>query len=224
MLLAVLPPILWAIGYSFGKGALLHFQPLFTTAMIYAIAGVILFRPRAGIKTPWVRLLVISVFCCGLQSALIFYGVSMVDTSLPNLVVLAQVPCAILAALALGLDRLNALRMAGVALAILGIAVAVGMPKPGGNTLGVFLILADTASWGLGQALIRMHSRDAVRQLVGAMSLLAVPQLLGMSLIIETDHILLLQTGSAYEWFGVALLGLGAFVVAYLLWYGLLER
>ena len=137
LLLALLPPILWATGYSFGKGALQHFQPLFTTAMMYAIAGMILFRPRAGINTPWRWLITISVFGCGLQSALIFYGVSLVDTSLANLVVQAQVPFAILAAWLLGLERLNPRRMLGVALSILGIAVVVGLPKPADDRLGV---------------------------------------------------------------------------------------
>jgi len=113
LFLALLPPILWATGYSVGKGALPHFQPLFTTALMYAIAGVILFRPRDAIKPPLRWLIIISVFGCGLQSALIFYGVWLVDTSLANLVVQAQVPSAILAAWLLGLDRLNPLRMTG---------------------------------------------------------------------------------------------------------------
>ena len=224
LLLALLPPILWATGYSLGKGGLQHFQPLFTTAMMYAIAGVILFRPSSGIKTPLRWLIIISVFGFGLQSALIFYGVSLVDTSLANLVVQAQVPSAILAAWFLGLERLNPLRMAGVALAILGIAVVVGMPKPGEAYLGLICILAGTASWGLGQALIRLRSRDSIRQLIGAMSLLAVPQLFAASLLVEDDHLGRLMTGSAYEWFGVVFLGVGSFVVAYLIWYGLLER
>ncbi len=84
-------------------------------------------------------------------------------------------------------------------LAILGIAVVVGVPKPGNAYVGLICILVDTASWGLGQALIRVHSRDAIWQLVGAMSLLAAPQLLAVSLIVESDHITQLQTGSAYE-------------------------
>lgn len=224
LFLALLPPVLWAMGYSIGKGALQHFQPLLTTAMMYAIAGVILFRPGTGVKTPLRWLIMMSVFGCGLQSALIFYGVSLVDTSLANLVVQAQVPCAILAAWVFGLERLNGVRMGGVALAILGIAVVVGLPKPGGAYLGLICILAGTANWGLGQALIRLYSRDSIRQLVGAMSLLAVPQLLAVSLLVEENHLRRLMTGSAYEWFGVALLGVGSFVVAYLIWYGLLER
>ncbi|WP_156317329.1 hypothetical protein [Cypionkella psychrotolerans] len=66
LFLALLPPILWATGYSFGKGVLLHFQPLFTTAMMYAIVGAILFWPRIGVRTPWRWLLVNMVFGCGL--------------------------------------------------------------------------------------------------------------------------------------------------------------
>ena len=114
--------------------------------------------------------------------------------------------------------------MTGVALAILGIAVVVGMPKPGGACLGLICILAGTASLGLGQALIRLKARVSIRQLIGAMSFLAVPQLFAVSLLVEDNHLGQLVTGSACEWFGVALLGVGSFVVAYMIWYGLLER
>lgn len=224
IVLAVLPPLLWATGYSFGKGALIHFQPLFATAMTYAVAGAVLFRPASPIRTPWRWLLLISVIGCSLQSALIFSGVALVDTALANLVVQAQVPFAIIAAALFGLERPNPLRIAGVAVSILGIAVVLGSPGSGSSLSGLFLILAGTASWGIGQALVRRHSRDAINQLIGATSLLAALQLLILSLAVEQDHMYLLATGSAYDWFGVALLGLGAFVAAYLIWYWLLER
>jgi len=224
ILIAVLPPLLWAAGYSFGKGALVHFQPLFTTAMMYAIAGTTLFRPGSPILTPWRWLILISVLGCGLQSALIFSGVALVDTSLANLVVQAQVPFAIIAASLFGLEKLSPFRMIGVAVSILGIAVVLGSPGSGSSLSGLLLILTGTASWGLGQALIRRYSRDDTRQLIGVTSLMATPQLLIVSFAVERNHLHLLATGSAYEWFGVALLGFGSFVAAYLIWYWLLER
>jgi O-acetylserine/cysteine efflux transporter len=224
IVLAVLPPVLWATGYSFGKGALVHFQPLFATAMTYAIGGVALFRPASPIRTPWRWLLLISVLGCSLQSALIFSGVALVDSSLANLVVQAQVPFAIIAAALFGLERFSPSRLTGVAVSILGIAVVLGSPGSGSSLSGLLLIVAGTASWGIGQALIRRHSRDSNRQLIGVMSLLATPQLLIVSFAVEQNHLHLLATGSAYEWFGVALLGLGSFVAAYLIWYWLLER
>jgi len=224
ILIAVLPPLLWATGYSFGKGALVHFQPLFTTAMMYAIAGITLFWPGSPILTPWRWLILISVLGCGLQSALIFSGVALVDTSLANLVVQAQVPFAIIAASLFGLEKLSPFRMIGVAVSILGIAVVLGSPGSGSSLSGLLLILTGTASWGLGQALIRRYSRDATRQLIGVTSLMATPQLLIVSFAVERNHLHLLATGSAYEWFGVALLGFGSFVAAYLIWYWLLER
>jgi len=224
ILLAVLPPVLWATGYSFGKGALIHFQPLFTTAMMYAIAGFVLFRPTRPIRTacPW--LILISLLGCSLQSALIFSGVAVVNTSLANLVVQAQVPFAIIAAALFGLERLSSLRMMGVAVAVGGIAVVLGSPTSDSSLSGLFLILAGTACWGTGQALIRRHSRDDIRQLIGVTALLAAPQLLLVSLALEQNHLQLLATASVYEWSGVALLGLGSFVTAYLIWYWLLER
>lgn len=149
---AIPPPVLWATGSSFGKGAFQHFQPLFTTAMMYAVACVILFRPQQQIRTtlPW--LITISVFASGLQSSLIFHEVLLVDTSLANLVVQSQMSCIILTAWVLGLERLNPMRIGGVVLAILGIAVVVEMPKSGGAHMGLLCILAWTAFWWLGQA------------------------------------------------------------------------
>ena len=196
----------------------------FTTAMMYAIAGVVLFRPSAPVKTPWRWLVIISLLSCSLQSALIFSGVARVDTSLANLVVQAQVPFAIIAAALLGLERLSVLRMTGVSVSILGIALVLGSPGSESSLFGLLLILAGTASWGMGQAIIRRYSRDEIRQLIGVTSLLATPQLLIVSFAVEQNHLYLLATGSAYEWFGVAVLGLGSFGAAYLIWYWLLAR
>lgn len=224
VLLALLPPVLWSTGYSIGKDALNHFQPLFTTAMMYTIAGVLLFRPGTKLQTSWRWLLFISMFGCSIQSALIFAGVALVDTSLANLVVQAQVPFAILAAAVFGLEKLSLFRMLGVGVALGGIALVVGSPSSDSTVSGLLLILAGTASWGLGQALIKRHARDAFRQLIGATYLLAAPQLLIVSLAVEGNHLQLLGSGSAYEWFGVIFLGIGSFVLAYLIWYWLLER
>ena len=196
VVLALLPPILWATGYSIGKGSLNHFQPLFTTAMMYAIAGLCLFRPGGAVRTPWLWLLLISVIGCSIQSAFIFTGVALVDTSLANLVVQAQVPFAIIAASLLRLEKLSMWRMIGVVVAILGIVFVMGAPRTQSTLWGLALILAGTASWGLGQALIRSRSRDDVKQLVGVISLLAAPQLLFVSLLLERDHLELMATAS----------------------------
>ena len=104
---------------------------------------------------------------------------------------------------------MNPLRMVGVALALLGIAVVLGVPGPGNAYVCLICILVGTASWGRRQALIRIQARDAIRQLVGAMSLVAAPQLWALSQLFESDHLSQLRTGSFHEWFGVLLLSVG---------------
>lgn len=224
VVLACLPPVLWAVGYTVAKPALSHFQPLFTVAMAYGIAGLALYRPRLGMRTSFPLLLLISALGCSVQSALIFSGVEKVSASASVLVVQSQVPFAILAARIFGLEALNARRIGGIALSILGIGLVVGWPRAGGQFPGYMLIVSGTLCWGLAQGLIRSFSRDTGKQMMGAISGLAAPQLLVMSLLFESGQRQALVTATALDWSGMVFLALGSFVAAYAIWYGLLRR
>jgi O-acetylserine/cysteine efflux transporter len=222
--LATLPPALWAIAYTIAKPAMQTFPPMFLMAIVYAVTALALFRPSVGRRTPLWALIAAATLGGSLQSALIFCGIALVPSTMAVLTVQSQVPFAVLAAWAIGQERMNGRRLSGIALSFAGVALVVGMPASVGEFRGLLLIVLGTLCWGVAQGIIRATSTDSGRQLMGMMSAIAAPQLLAMSFLLEAGQRQSLSTASLFDWTGVAVLALGGFVAAYSIWYGLLRR
>jgi len=224
IVLASLPPAFWAITYVIAKPATAHFPPMLLVSMVYALTAVMLVRPWRRWRTPFLTLLACSTFGGAAQSALIYSGIARVPASMAILVVQSQVPFAVLAAWAFGQERLSLRRLAGIAVALVGVALVVGTPDSVGETGGLLLIVLGTAAWGMAQGIIRAGSRDSGGELMGAIALLAAPQLLVLSLILESGQIEALTGAGWIDWGTVLVLALAGFAVPYSIWYGLLRR
>jgi O-acetylserine/cysteine efflux transporter len=159
-----------------------------------------------------------------LQSALIFSGIAQVPATMAILVVQSQVPFAVLAAWAIGQEQINHARFFGIALSLLGVALVVGLPDSIGQIESLLLIVLGTLSWGIAQGIIGATSRDPGGRLMGAMSTLAAPQLLVLSFLLESGQYRALREANLIDWAAVAILTMGGFVAAYMIWYGLLRR
>ena len=140
------------------------------------------------------------------------------------LVVQSQVPFAVLSIWAIGQEKIHIRRLAGIVLALAGVAMIVGLPDAAGNFRGSILVVLGTISWGIAQAVVRTFSRDSGARLMGAMSAVATPQLVAASILLETRQIDALTTASVTDWFAVAVLAFGGFAGAYAIWYNLLRR
>ena len=193
-------------------------------SIVYTLTAVALFRPWVRLQTPFWAIFVAATLCASLQSALIFSGISRVPASMAILVVQSQVPFAVLAAWAIGQERINYTRFAGIALSLMGVALVVGLPDAIGQIKGLFLIVLGTLCWGVAQGVIVSALRDIGGRLMGAMSALAAPQLLIISLLLETGQRQALLQANLIDWAAVAVLAIGGFVAAYVIWYDLLRR
>jgi O-acetylserine/cysteine efflux transporter len=222
--LATLPPALWAITYVISKPATAHFPPMFLVGMVYALTAIMLVRPWRRWRTPFLTLLVIATFGGAVQSALIYCGIARVPASMTILVVQSQVPFAVLAAWAFGQERPNLRRLAGIAVALAGIALVVGFPDTGGETTGLLLIVLGTASWGAAQAMIRKSSRESGGDLMGAITLLSAPQLFAFSFLLESGQIGSMTSAGWVDWGMVIVLAAAGYALPYTIWYGLLRR
>lgn len=222
--LAVVPPALWGIAYAVALPATQTFPPLFLAGICYALTAIALFRPWSGLQTSGWVVFVAATLGASIQSAFVFSGIALVPASMATLVVQSQVPFAVLAAWVIGQERLNLRRAVGIAIAISGVAILVGMPNSVGDTRGLLMIVAGTLTWGIAQGIIRARGHDPGTRLMGAMSALAAPQLLALSLVLETGQIESVRSATATEWVEVGVLALGGFVAAYSIWYGLLQR
>ena len=162
--LATLPPALWAITYIIAKPATGHFPPLFLIAIVYGLTALAMARPWRW-RTPFVILLACGTLGGALQSGFIYAGIARVPASLAILAVQSQVPFAVIAAWLLGQEKLQFRRLAGIAVALAGVAIVVGIPAAAGESWGLVLIVIGTASWGASQGLIRAYSRENRRRI-----------------------------------------------------------
>ncbi|WP_210242249.1 DMT family transporter [Mesorhizobium sp. B2-8-1] len=222
--MATLPPALWAIAYTIAKPAMQTFPPMFLMAIVYAVTALALFRPSGRRQTPLWAPVAAATLGGSMQSALIFSGIALVPATIAVLTVQSQVPFAVLAAWAIGQERMNGRRLSGIALSLAGVALVVGMPESVGQSRGLLLIVPGTLCWGFAQGIIRAASKDSGGQLMGLMSAIAAPQLLVTSFALETGQRQALFSASLFDWMAIAVLALGGFVAAYSIWYGLLRR
>ena len=224
IVVATLPPALWAITYVIAKPATAHFPPMFLVGMVYALTAAMLVRPWRRWRTPFATLLACATLGGAVQSAFIYCGIARVPASMTILVVQSQVPFAVLAAWAFGQEQLNPRRLAGIAVALAGIALVVGFPDALGETGGLMLIIIGTASWGAAQGLIRARSKDTGSELMGAIALLAAPQLLVFSFFLESGQVAAVTGAGWIDWAMVLVLAFGGYALPYSIWYGLLRR
>ena len=222
--LAALPPILWAIAYTIAKPATAHFPPLFLMSMVYALTAIVLVRPWQRWRTPFWAIVASATLGGAVQSALIFSGIARVPASMAILVVQSQVPFAVLAAWVVGQERMNPRRLTGICVSLIGVALVVGTPQSLGEIGGLLLIVLGTAAWGMAQGVIRIASKDAGNTLMSAIALLAAPQLLALSLWLESGQIKALSSAGWLDWAAVVALAFAGYAVAYSIWYSLLGR
>ena len=185
--LATLPPALWAITYVIAKPATSHFPPLFLIAVVYGLTALSMARPWRW-RTPFVDPAGLRYLWGRLQSGLIYAGIARVPASLAILVVQSQVPFAVIAAWLLGQERLHLRRLIGIAVALAGVAIVVGVPAAASEMLGPY---PDRARHGLLGRLARIDPRlfpRNRRRMIGAIALIACPQLLIASFILESGR------------------------------------
>ncbi|MBA1142922.1 DMT family transporter [Mesorhizobium neociceri] len=223
-LIATMPPVLWAIAYTMAKPAMDRFPPLFLMSIVYAVTALALYRPWQPRQTPLWAVIAAATLGASLQSALIFSGISRVPATMAILTVQSQVPFAVLAAWLVGQEQTSGRRLAGVIIALAGVALVVGLPNSVGESSGLLLIVLGTLCWGVAQAIIRTKSQDSGARLMGMMAAIAAPQLLIMSLVLESGQQAAMLQATLSQWGAVAVLALGGFVAAYSIWYGLLRR
>lgn len=222
--LAVLVQVLWGVGFAMAKPAVAHFPPLVMMSIAYLVTTVVLL-PGAWrrIRTPWPRLALIALLAATVQGALIFNGLKALPASTATLLIQLQVPFAVLCAWAIGRDRPDARRLAGIAVALAGVLLVAGAPAAAAGWPAL-LVTLGSLSWAGGQALMQVLARDAGRVLTAGIAISAVPQLLLASALTEHGQVTALLTASTSQWAAVLTFSLGGFALAYTIWYGLLLR
>jgi O-acetylserine/cysteine efflux transporter len=224
--LMLLVQLLWGVNFAIAKFGLDHFAPIFFVALRFSLVAVLLVfvvgLPKRGMLR---QLLPLSVTMGVMHFTLIFLGMQNLDAATSSIAVQLQTPfAAIMAAFFFG-ETLGWRRILGMIVAFAGVLLIAGEPRFSDNPWPLLAVIAAALVWAIGNIQVKAlgESVDAV-QLNGWIAILAAPQLLIASWLIEGPqwaHI------PEVDWQGWGALLFQAVVIAiftYWIWYNMMRR
>jgi len=227
ILLALLPPLFFGTGFTIAKPAVTHFPPLFLILICYAsIALLLSLTHRERLRTPWPSIILIAAFAVTIQGALLFWGLRSPDmpATAANLILQIQIPFAVLLDWLLMKERPDGRKMLGTALAILGVALVIGLPETPPGLVPTMMIIVSAACWSLGQVLVRKLGRDNGVGVLKGNAIGSVPQLALATLLFEQGQWQAVVTANWLEWAMLGFVAVVGFYFAYVSWFTLLKQ
>ena len=224
--LALLLSLVLGAGWVLGKTATDSFPPIFTAALRFGIAGVAICAVTRWPRAPFRAILIAATCAITLPYSLSYIGLSRLDVSTTVMLVQLEAPLLlILSALWLG-EHPSRAAWAGIALTLAGVALVAGPPGAAGQGAAVGLVVLSMLIWAVGQILVRklgLGGQGNGFALLGAMSLVATPQLLLASLVLEAP-MPAAAAAPLLAWAQPAYLGLAMTAFGVGSWYALILR
>ncbi len=205
--LAVAVAAVWGFNFVAIKVGLEDFPPLLFCGLRFALAALPLLALgwREGPPVPWRFILGIGMVLGVVKFSLLFIGMDLgMPAGLSSLVLQSQAFfTALFAAVALG-DRPGPRQIAGMAVSFSGVGlIASGMPV-GDSLLGLALVVAAAATWGLANILMKQARAPDLFRLILWVSVVPPIPLVLLSLWLEGPERVLHALG------GLTLPGVGA--------------
>ncbi len=224
ILLILLVVFVWGVNFAAIKVGVGHFPPIFMTGLRFVlVAGVLVpfFRfPAAQAR----RILALSVVFGVVHFGAVFMGISGVDAAVAAITLQLGVPFTVFMAWRILGDRLEMRHMAGMALAILGVAVLAGEPKTASSLPHLSLLVISALAWGVANVQIKRIGQINPLRLTAWMAVFAAPQLLILSAVLERGQWQSVLNAGPTEWGVVLFAGLGSTVIGYGIWFYLVGR
>lgn len=225
----VLMAVIWGVNYSVVKAGLASMAPLVFNGTRMLLAAVVLFTIATFVRdAKWpdrrdtVRLLALGVLGNGLYQLLFIFGLARTRAGVAALIVAAGPAWIAIISRLLGRERVSTKGWMGIGLQLVGVGCVVGSTNSieGGPEvmLGAGLIAAGSVAWGLFSVLLQPYTQRAHPIHLSAITMGSGA---GVMLIAATPGMAALDWDalSPGAWGAVAYAGLGALVVAYLLFY-----
>ena len=224
LLMALAVPVIWGMGLVFAKVALDFFPPILLIAFRFGVTALALVW---FVKPPWHlmgKIMVIALVSVVIQYSFTFTALKHLDASVTVLFIQVEVPILILlGAVFLG-ERPSWRKLAGIALAFIGVSLIAGDPQLKGAYQPIFLLLVGVTTWAIGQVMIRQLGAVGGFTLIAWVAMLSTPQLFVASWVLEDNHWQLIREANWVVWGTVVYLGLVMTALGYGIWYHLLGR
>ena len=223
ILLALIVPITWGLGFTLAKVGMEQFPPLLIMSIRFGIAGLVLVWFT---KPPWGHMreiFLVALIGSTIQYGLTYNGLKGIDASTAAILVQLEGPILALMGAILLKEKLGLMRILGMVLAFVGVFIIAGEPRLEGHMNSVILLVAGSAVWAVAQIMISRLKNLSGITILAWVAIMATPQMLLGSFIIEDGQWQAISTASLIDWSIIIYLALIMTVVGYSVWYHLLS-
>lgn len=216
--------VIWGLNYPIGKMGVLVVPPMMMIGIRFLIVGALLIP---FVPAPWAhmrRVFYLSVVIGVFHFAPNFTGLKYVDSGVGAILNQLAVPFSAILAAFVFKDRLGWRRILGMTLAFAGVAVLVGEPKRATDLWGAGLMTFAALAWAISLIQTKFLKTVHPLSLVAWMTLMAAPQLIALSLLLEERPVAAaLEMGWAGLW-PILYMAIFVSIVSHGLWYMLVQR
>jgi len=223
ILLALIVPITWGLGFTLAKIGMEQFSALLIMSIRFGIAGLVLVWFT---KPPWGHMreiFAVALIGSTIQYGLTYNGLKGIDASTAAILVQLEGPILALLGTILLKEKLGLTRALGMGLAFLGVFIIAGEPRLEGHIDSVILLVAGSAVWAVAQIMISRLKGLSGITILAWVAIMATPQMLIASLIIEDGQWQAITSASLVDWSIIFYLAFIMTVVGYSIWYHLLS-
>ena len=223
ILLALIVPITWGLGFTLAKIGLEQFPTLLIMSIRFGIAGLILVWFT---KPPWGHMreiFMVALIGSTIQYGLTYNGLKGIDASTGAILVQLEGPILALMGVFLLKEKLGLTRALGMGLAVVGVIIIAGEPRLDGQLDSVLLLIVGSAVWAIAQIMVSRLKGISGITILAWVAIMATPQMFIASLLIEDGQWLAITTASYIDWSIILYLALIMTVLGYSVWYHLLS-
>ncbi|MFH1804269.1 MAG: EamA family transporter [Pseudomonadota bacterium] len=223
ILMSLAVAVIWGINMLTVKGAVAEIPPLMLTAIRFGAVALLLVPFTRVPSGRLGRLAILSVVFGTCHFGVLFVALALLDAGPVAIIVLLGVPFSSMLATYFFNDRLGWKRLSGMALAFIGVTLMFWDPAMAELKLPLLLVVLAALMWAVANVMIKKLGQIDTFQLNGWIGLMAAPQLLILSLIMEPGATQAVLNASWMAWANLSFTVIMSSIVAYGFWYHLLK-
>ena len=198
---ASLVPIFLGFGFVIAKPAFESFPPILLMGLRFMFAASILIW---WFPIPWgylKKIFIVSFIANTLQYSITYSGLDLIDASAAVLIVQTEVPFGVILAYFMLKEKPTIRALIGIGIAFIGVYILTGSPNLDGKIIGIGLTILGSATWALGQVLVKPLSKELnPLALVAWLALFSGPILIFLSVILDGNTINYLSNAKFNHW------------------------
>jgi O-acetylserine/cysteine efflux transporter len=217
--------LLWGVNFVAAKIGLQHFEPLFFVALRFSLVALLLL-PFVGLpRRKLLQLIPLSMTMGVMHFSLIFTGMRYLDAATSSIAVQLQVPFAAILAAFFFKETLGWRRLTGMAVAFAGVLLIAGEPRFIGNLWPLLSVVGAALVWATANVQVKAlgDEFDAV-QLNGYIAILAAPQLLVVSYLVDGNQWPVVMDVAWQGWAALLFQSVVVAIFSYWIWYNMMRR